>query len=148
LFKRKTLLDNNIRYKNVLFEDVQITNDVKQIPGAKVMKMDLEEASFYHYIRHNHNTSSRYYTNKDNIDKPIETLMEISDDILEMERRIRSDLATMEALNLRFMRLMDKDILKNLSEESKQELRQILKEKTLLDKYSEENLNVDNFKLV
>ena len=65
-----------------------------------------------------------------------------------MERRIRSDLATMESLNLRFMRLLDKDIIKNLSEESKQELRQILKEKTLLDKYSEDNLTVDKFKLV
>ena len=38
--------------------------------------------------------------------------------------------------------------IKNLSEESKQELRQILKEKTLLDKYSEDNLTVDKFKLV
>ena len=148
LFKRKTLIDNKIGYKNVLFEDVQITNDVKQIPGARVMKMDLEEASFYHYIRHNHNTSSRYYTDEDKIDKPVETLVEISTDILEMERRIRSDLATMEALNLRFMRLMDKDILKNLSTKSLDELRSILKEKTLLDKYSEENLNVDNFKLI
>lgn len=148
LFKRKSLIDNNIRYKNVLFEDVQITNDVKLIPGAKVMKLPLEEATFYHYIRHNNNTSSKYITNKDNIEKPIETLIEISDDILEMERRIRSDLATMESLNLRFMRLLDKDIIKNLSEESKQELRQILKEKTLLDKYSEDNLTVDKFKLV
>lgn len=148
LFKRKTLLDNNIRYKNVLFEDVQITNDVKLISGAKVMKLPLEEATFYHYIRHNNNTSSKYITDKDNIEKPIETLIEISDDILEMEKRIRSDLATMESLNLRFMRLLDKDIIKNLSEESKQELRQILKEKTLLDKYSEDNLTVDKFKLV
>ena len=148
LFKRKSLIDNNIRYKNVLFEDVQITNDVKLIPGAKVMKLPLEEATFYHYIRHNNNTSSKYITDKDNIEKPIETLIEISDDILEMERRIRSDLATMESLNLRFMRLLDKDIIKNLSEESKQELRQILKEKTLLDKYSEDNLIVDKFKLV
>lgn len=148
LFKRKSLIDNNIRYKNVLFEDVQITNDVKLIPGAKVMKLPLEEATFYHYIRHNNNTSSKYITDKDNIEKPIETLIEISDDILEMERRIRSDLATMESLNLRFMRLLDKDIIKNLSEESKQELRQILKEKTLLDKYSEDNLTVDKFKLV
>lgn len=148
LFKRKSLIDNNIRYKNVLFEDVQITNDVKLIPNAKVMKLPLEEATFYHYIRHNNNTSSKYYTDKDNIDKPIETLMEISEDILKMEGRIRADLATMESLNLRFMRLMDKDIIKNLSEESKQELRQILKEKTLLDKYSEENLTVDKFKLV
>lgn len=148
LFKRKTLIDNNIGYKNVLFEDVQITNDVKAVKGAKVMKLPLEDATFYHYIRHNNNTSSRYITNKDNIEKPIETLMEISDDILEMEKRIRSDLATMESLNLRFMRLMDKDIIKNLSEESKQELRQILKEKTSLDKYSEDNLKVDNFKLV
>ena len=148
LFKRKSLIDNNIRYKNVLFEDVQITNDVKLIPGAKVMKLPLEEATFYHYIRHNNNTSSKYITDKDNIEKPIETLIEISDDILEMERRIRSDLATMESLNLRFMRLLDKDIIKNLSEESKQELRQILKEKTLLDKYSEDNLTVEKFKLV
>lgn len=148
LFKRKTLIDNNIGYKNVLFEDVQITNDVKAIKGAKVMKLPLEDATFYHYIRHNNNTSSKYITDKDNIEKPIETLMEISDDILEMEKRIRSDLATMESLNLRFMRLIDKDIIKNLSEESKQELRQILKEKTSLDKYSEDNLKVDNFKLV
>lgn len=148
LFKRKTLVTNNIRYKNVLFEDVQITNDVKLIPGARVMKLPLEEATFYHYIRHNNNTSSKYITDKDNIEKPIETLIEISDDILEMEKRIRSDLATMESLNLRFMRLLDKDIIKNLSEESKQELRQILKEKTLLDKYSEDDLIVDKFKLV
>lgn len=148
LFKRKSLIDNNIRYKNVLFEDVQITNDVKLIPGAKVMKLPLENATFYHYIRHNNNTSSKYITDKDNIEKPIETLIEISDDILEMEKRIRSDLATMESLNLRFMRLLDKDVIKNLSEDSKQELRQILKEKTLLDKYSEDNLTVDKFKLV
>jgi len=148
LFKRKALIDNNIRYKNVLFEDVQITNDVKLIPNAKVMKLPLEEATFYHYIRHNNNTSSKYITDKDNIEKPIETLIEISDDVLEMEKRIRSDLATMESLNLRFMRLLDKDIIKNLSDESKQELRQILKEKTLLDKYSEDNLTVDKFKLV
>ena len=148
LFKRKTLVANNIRYKNVLFEDVQITNDVKLIPGARVMKLPLEEATFYHYIRHNNNTSSKYITDKDNIEKPIETLIEISDDILEMEKRIRSDLATMESLNLRFMRLLDKDIIKSLSEESKQELRQILKEKTLLDKYSEDDLIVDKFKLV
>ena len=148
LFKRKTLVTNNIRYKNVLFEDVQITNDVKLIPGARVMKLPLEEATFYHYIRHNNNTSSKYITDKDNIEKPIETLIEISDDILEMEKRIRSDLATMESLNLRFMRLLDKDIIKNLSEDSKQELRQILKEKTLLDKYSEDDLIVDKFKLV
>lgn len=148
LFKRKSLIDNNIRYKNVLFEDVQITNDVKLIPGAKVMKLPLEDATFYHYIRHNNNTSSKYITDKDNIEKPIETLIEISDDILEMEKRIRSDLATMESLNLRFMRLLDKDVIKNLSEDSKQELRQILKEKTLLDKYSEDNLTVDKFKLV
>ena len=148
LFKRKSLIDNNIRYKNVLFEDVQITNDVKLIPGAKVMKLPLEDATFYHYIRHNNNTSSKYITDKDNIEKPIETLIEISDDILEMEKRIRSDLATMESLNLRFMRLLDKDVIKNLSEDSKQELRRILKEKTLLDKYSEDNLTVDKFKLV
>lgn len=148
LFKRKSLIDNNIRYKNVLFEDVQITNDVKLIPGAKVMKLPLEDATFYHYIRHNNNTSSKYITDKDNIEKPIETLIEISDDILEMEKRIRSDLATMESLNLRFMRLLDKDVIKNLSEDSKQELRQILKEKTLLDKYSEDNLTADKFKLV
>lgn len=148
LFKRKTLINNGIRYKNVLFEDVQITNDVKLLPGAKVMKLPLEDATFYHYIRHNNNTSSRYITDKDKIEKPIETLIDISDDILEMEKRIRSDLATMESLNLRFMRLLDKDIIKNLSEESKQELRQILKEKTLLDKYSEDNLTVDKFKLV
>lgn len=148
LFKRKALIDNNIRYKNVLFEDVQITNDVKLIPNAKVMKLPLEEATFYHYIRHNNNTSSKYITDKDNIEKPIETLIEISDDVLEMEKRIRSDLATMESLNLRFMRLLDKDIIKNLSDESKQELRQILKEKTFLDKYSEDNLTVDKFKLV
>lgn len=148
LFKRKTLVDNNIGYKNVLFEDVQITNDVKAVKDAKVMKLPLEDATFYHYIRHNNNTSSKYITDKDNIEKPIETLIEISNDILEMEKRIRSDLATMESLNLRFMRLMDKDIIKNLSEESKRELRQILKEKTSLDKYSEDNLKVDNFKLV
>jgi hypothetical protein len=127
---------------------MQITNDVKLIPGARVMKLPLEEATFYHYIRHNNNTSSKYITDKDNIEKPIETLIEISDDILEMEKRIRSDLATMESLNLRFMRLLDKDIIKNLSEESKQELRRILKEKTLLDKYSEDDLIVDKFKLV
>lgn len=148
LFKRETIIKNNIKYKNVLFEDVQFTNDVKSIPNAKIMNIPLEDASFYHYIRHNNNTSSKYITNKDNIEKPIETLVEISDNILEMEKRIRSDLATMESLNLRFMRLLDKDIIKNLSEESKQELRQILKEKTSLDKYSEENLNVNNFKLV
>lgn len=148
LFKRTTLINNNIRYKNVLFEDVQITNDVKSIKGARVLKLPLEEATFYHYIRHNNNTSSKYITDKDNIEKPIETLVKISDNILEMEKRIRSDLATMESLNLRFMRLLDKDIIKNLSEESKQELRQILKEKTQLDQYSEENLNVDKFKLV
>ena len=148
LFKRKSLIDNNIRYKNVLFEDVQITNDVKLIPGAKVMKLPLEEATFYHYIRHNNNTSSKYITDKDKIEKPIETLIDISDDILEMEKRIRSDLATMESLNLRFMRLLDKDVIKNLSENSKQELMQILKEKTSLDRYSEDNLKVDNFKLV
>lgn len=148
LFKRKTLINNGIRYKNVLFEDVQITNDVKLLPGAKVMKLPLEDATFYHYIRHNNNTSSKYITDKDKIEKPIETLIDISDDILEMEKRIRSDLATMESLNLRFMRLLDKDVIKNLSEESKQELMQILKEKTSLDRYSEDNLKVDNFKLV
>lgn len=148
LFKRKTLINNGIRYKNVLFEDVQITNDVKLLPGAKVMKLPLEDATFYHYIRHNNNTSSRYITDKDKIEKPIETLIDISDDILEMEKRIRSDLATMESLNLRFMRLLDKDVIKNLSEDSKQELMQILKEKTSLDRYSEDNLKVDNFKLV
>lgn len=148
LFKRKTLINNGIRYKNVLFEDVQITNDVKLLPGAKVMKLPLEDATFYHYIRHNNNTSSKYITDKDKIEKPIETLIDISDDILEMEKRIRSDLATMESLNLRFMRLLDKDVIKNLSENSKQELMQILKEKTSLDRYSEDNLKVDNFKLV